>query len=205
MLADRTPLGQRRVAADVELRPTLVGLGAPGLRLVLHDLRQRLLDLCLTGADLGLGLAQLRFRLQELGLRLVEGCLKRPRIDLEQEVAGLHQRALPVILAHEVPADPGADLRIDVADQRPYILDGDRHVLFGHGSDLDQGELGCRCRARFLVATGERGGEDDGQHGYRKFFGLHRLHRSEAARICRRVCRVNRASASEVTAALAFR
>src|SRR5207249_9495289 len=51
LLADRTPLGQRRVAADVELRPTLVGLGAPGLRLVLHDLRHRLLDLCLTGAD----------------------------------------------------------------------------------------------------------------------------------------------------------
>ena len=91
MLADRSALGQGRVAADVELRLTLRGLRPLDLGLPLDDGGQGLFDLGLAGADLGVGLAQLRLRQLEPGIGLIGGGLKRPRIDLEQEVTGSDQ------------------------------------------------------------------------------------------------------------------
>src|SRR5207247_8381996 len=157
LLADRPAQGQRRIAADVQLRPALVGLAPLHLRLVLSDLRHGLLDLGLTRADLSLGLAELGLGLQEFGLRLVERRLERSRIDLEQGVAGFHRRALLVILAHEVPADAGADLRVDVPDQRSHVLQGDRHVLLDHGRDPDHGQWGWRGSSGSVAAAGDRG------------------------------------------------
>src|SRR3989442_2708737 len=93
----------------------------------LGNLRERLLDLCLTRADLRLRLAQLRLRLKELSLGLVDGRLERPRIDLKHQVAGLGHGAFRVVLTHEVAADAGADLRGDVPDERADVLDGHRH------------------------------------------------------------------------------
>ena len=49
------------------------------------------------------------------------------------------ERALLVVLAHQVSGDPGADLGVDVAHQRAHPLRGDRHVLLGHGRHLDDG------------------------------------------------------------------
>src|SRR5262249_60889737 len=82
---------------------------------------------------------ELRLRLQQLGLRLIEGRLVRPRIDLEQQVSGVHYGAFRVVLTHEVPGDAGADRRGDVADERADVLDGYRHVPLDHGLDLDDG------------------------------------------------------------------
>ena len=137
LLAHRSALGQWRIAGDVELGPPLVGRRLRDLGFALGDLRERLLDLRLTRADLRPGLAQLRLRLKELGLRLVERYLIRPGIDLEQEVASLHRGPLGVVLAYEVAADPGTDLRADVADQRTDPLRGDRDISLDHELGLD--------------------------------------------------------------------
>src|SRR5207247_8619628 len=126
-----------RGAANVELRLTLCGLRPPDLGLALEDRGHGLFDLCLTGADLGPGLAQLRLRQVELGVGLISRGLKRPRIDLEQEVAALDEGALVVVLAHEVAADAGADLSVDEPDQCPHILEGDRYVTLDSGPDAD--------------------------------------------------------------------
>src|SRR5438094_331167 len=157
LLADRPALGQRRVAADVELRLTLGGLRPLDLGLGLDDGGQGLFDLCLAGAHLGLGLAQLRLRQLEPGVGLIGGGLKRPRIDLEQQVAALDEGALLVVLAHEMPADAGTDLRVDVPDQRPHILEGDRHVPLDDWLDLDHRGRGRRGGAgRVATAGGDR-------------------------------------------------
>src|SRR2546425_8605943 len=162
-LADRPALGQRRVAANVELRLTLGGLRSPDLGLALEDCGHGLFDLGLTGADLGPGLAQLRLRQVELGVGLISRGLKRPRIDLEQEVAALDEGALVVVLAHQVSSDPCADLSVDEPDQCPHILEGDRYVPFDHGRDPDHWWWRrCRC-AGSVAAAGERSCQRDDQ------------------------------------------
>ena len=116
-----------------------------------------MLDLRLTRAHLRPGLAQLRFRQPEPCIGLIPSGLEWPRIDLEEEVAGSHERALPIVLAHEVPSDPGADLGIDVSDQCPHPLRGDRDVLFDHGRDPDHGWWRWGGGAGSVTAAGERG------------------------------------------------
>src|SRR5260370_14186671 len=68
--------------------------------------------------------------------------MKRPRIGLEQKVAGLDERALLIVVAHEVPVDARPDLGVDIPDQWPHPLRGDRHVLLDHGLDPDRGWRG---------------------------------------------------------------
>ena len=155
LLADRPALRQRRVARDVELGLALRGLGALDLGFVLDDLRQRLLDLGLARGDLGLGLAQLRFGQGQSGLGLIHSRLERSRIDLEEQVTALDQRALAIVLADQMAADARADLRVDVADQRPYPLGGDRHVLLDHCLDFDHRGRGRRDGGRVATACGE--------------------------------------------------
>src|SRR5438552_263879 len=163
LLADRASLGQRRVAADIELRLALVGLRPLDLGLPLDNGGQGLFDLRLAGADLGVGLAQLRLRQVEPGVGLIGGGLKRPRIDLEQEVTGSDQGALLIVLAHQVSGDAGTDLGVDVPDQCPDPLRGDRHVLFEHAGDSDDRWWRDGGRAGSLAAAGERDGEHAGQ------------------------------------------
>src|SRR5205807_5247638 len=117
LLADRPALREGRVAGDIELRLTLGGLRPLDLRLVLDDRGFGLLDLRLARAHLRPGLAQLRFSQAEPGVGLIDGGLERPRIDLEQGVSGPDERALPVVLAHEVPGHASTALSAAVADQ----------------------------------------------------------------------------------------
>jgi hypothetical protein len=87
---------------------------------------------------------------------LVGGSLERPRVDLEQEVARLDQRAFRVVLAHEVPRHTSPDLRVDGANQRPDILDGDRHVALYDRLDLHDGRR-WRCGRTRRIATSGSG------------------------------------------------
>ena len=174
----------------------LGGLRPLDLGLVLDDRRPGLLDLRSTPAHLRLGLAQLRLRQPELRLGLIDGGLKRTRIDLEQEVAGLDERALLVVLAHEVAADPGADLGVDVPDQRAYVFHGDRHVPLHDRLDFDRGERGRRGGpGRVAAATGDRRQPGDQQalqqHARGEEERGHRLDRLAAVlhvRLPRRTC-----------------
>ena len=99
----------------------------------------------------------------ELGVGLIDGSLKRPRIDLEQDVAALDGGALAVILAHEVPADAGADLRVDVPDQRAHPFRRDRHVLLDHRLDPDRGWRRPGGSGPVATAGGESREDDDQQ------------------------------------------
>src|SRR5439155_13554022 len=135
----------------------------PDLGLALEDCGHGLFDLCLTGADLGPGLAQLRLRQVELGVGLISGGLKRPRIDLEEEVAALDEGPLLVVLAHEVAADAGADLCVDVPDQRPHPLGGDWHVLLYHWLDSDHRDPGRRGGPGRVATPGDESRDYDDQ------------------------------------------
>src|SRR5262249_17843583 len=88
---------------------------------------------------------------------LIGGSLKRPRIGLEQEVAALDEGTLPVVLAHEVSVDPSSDLRVDVADERPYIFKDNWHVSYDDRLDPDRwGRKGHGGPGRIATACGGR-------------------------------------------------
>ncbi len=124
LLADRAARRKRRITGDVELRLLLVRLGPKEIGLGLRDL-------CA-------GLLELRFGRVERGPRLVQRNLVRPGIDLEEEVAGLDQRAFPVLLADQVAGHPRADLGGNVADRCSDPFDVDGHVPLDDRSDLDR-------------------------------------------------------------------
>src|SRR5262249_40538677 len=113
---------------------------------------------------LGVGLVQRRFGQWGLGGRLIGGGLERSGVDREQEVARLDRRALGVILTHEVTGDSSSDLRVDGADQRADILDGDRHVALHHRLNLDDG---CRRRCGRTRGVATTGGDDRRQRDQR--------------------------------------
>ena len=149
LLADRAVFHQRGIFVDVELRPALVGfrLGHGGHGL--GDLGLGLLDLGLRLGELGPALFELRLRQGEVGLVLIDGGLVRPGVDPKQQVPGLHEGALGVVLAHEVARNAGADLRGDVADRGADPLGVDGDILLDHLCDLD---------LRRLLGGGDRRG-----------------------------------------------
>src|SRR5262249_23238892 len=108
-------------------------------------------------------LSQLRLRLRQLAARLIERVLVRARVDGEEQVAGLHQRAFAVVLAHQVAGDPWADLGGHVAHRGADPLAVDRHVALDHRGHLDRRRRGGR-RFRRPITSGRNrsdGGEQE--------------------------------------------
>ena len=152
----------RRRLIDGGLGGLNVGLGAQvgRLRVIevlaadgpLGDQRGVPLDVHLGLAEVGLGLGQ-------AALGLVERRLQRPRVDVEQIVALVHEVAFVVVVRQEVAGDLGPDLRVNVAVEGADPVPVDGHVALGHRGDqhLGRGLGGHRFR---LLAAGRNHGDD---------------------------------------------
>ena len=112
--------------------------------------------------DLGLGLAEPGLHRRDLRLRAGDGRLERLRVDLVEEVPGLHEVALAEVHALEVSLDARPDLDVlragRLADQlhrhRDVLRDGLRHEDLGRREDhrlllaAARGDDGERCEQR---------------------------------------------------------
>ena len=109
LLAGRLLLCKRRVALDVKFSPTLhcFGIGERGLRL------------------------------SKLALSLIECRLKRPRIDLEKELALLNKSPLLIALLQQVAGDLCPDVSIDQTVKRANPLHINRNILLLNLRHLD--------------------------------------------------------------------
>src|SRR5581483_8956324 len=88
-------------------------------------------------SELRLGLRQLTSRLRQLSLRLVERCLKLARIDFEQNLAFVYERAFAIVLLHQIARYLRLNVRIHVAVRRRHPVAVNRHVLLRHRRDQD--------------------------------------------------------------------
>ena len=115
LLTDRAVFHQGGIFVDVELRPALVGfrLGHSGHGL--GDLSLGLLDLGLRLGELGPALFELRLGQRVVALGLIDGGLVRSGVDPEQQIPGLHEGALGILLTQEVARHAGANLSGDIA------------------------------------------------------------------------------------------
>ena len=167
LLAHGSARGERRVAVHLELRLLLGRHRAREVALRLRHPRLRLLDLRLRLRDLGRRLGELRLRLRELARGLVERVLVGPRVDLEQEVAGLDEAALGVVLADEIPRDARADLRRHVAHGGADPFAVDRHVALDDRRDDDGDARRGSRRLAVPASPGQRcdGGGDEQDPG----------------------------------------
>jgi hypothetical protein len=111
--------------------------------------------------DVQLVLPERSLLLCEVAERLVERGLVRPIIDLEEELAGLHVRAVLMVLLEQVSLHPGHDLRVHEAHGRSHRLGLDRHVLLDDGRHEDLGR-GWRGRLGSL-ASAARGHREHGE------------------------------------------
>ncbi len=111
LLAGRLLLGQRLVALDVKFGPTLnrFGVGERGLRL------------------------------SQLAFSLIERGLKRPRIDLEKELALLNRSPFLIALLQQVASNLRPDVSIDQTIKRANPLRINRNILLLNLHDLDIG------------------------------------------------------------------
>src|SRR5262249_27742925 len=99
---------------------------------------------------------------REVAERLVDGGLVWPVVDLEEELARLHIRAILVVLLEQVPLHAGHDLRVHEPDGRPHPLGVDRDILL---DDLGHEDLWRRRRWRVgSVAGGAEGDRERGEH-----------------------------------------
>ena len=89
--------------------------------------------------------------------RLVEGRAERARVDAEEQLALLHQRALAVVPGEQVALHLRPDLGVDVALGRPDELAHDAHVALRDGRHHDG--YGRRGRRRGAAASGQCDGE----------------------------------------------
>lgn len=80
---------------------------------------------------MGFRLGELAAGLCELSLGLVDDGLKRARVDFEENVVLVDERAFAVILLYEVAGDLGLNVGIDVAIESsdPIAVDGDILLL----------------------------------------------------------------------------
>jgi len=119
---------------------------------------------------LGFSLRKLRARLFQLALSLgdLPACLvyhglKRPRIDLKQQLALFHEATFCVGLLHEAPGDLRFDVCVDQPVERANPLAVNRHILLLHGRHLDLQRR--RRRGRAIAARAASG---DDQHSGRR-------------------------------------
>src|SRR6185503_3254710 len=99
--------------------------------------------------------------LSEIAERLVERRLVRPSVDLEEQLARLHERAVRVVLLEQIPLHPRHDLRVHEADRRPDPLAVDRHVLLTDLRHDNRRRWWCRRRAVIAADTDERARDAD--------------------------------------------
>jgi len=109
--------------------------------------------------DVLLVLPEIGLLLREIAERLVERGLVRPIIDLEEQLARRHVRAVGVVLLEQIPLHPGHDLSVHEAHGRSHRLGVDRDVLL---EDLGHEDLGRR-RSRRRASLAGRAHEDRGQ------------------------------------------
>ena len=109
--------------------------------------------------QLGLGLRELRLGLRELSLGLIDGGLKRPRIDLEQQLALSDERAFGVILRQQIAGDLGLDGGVDHSVERadPFALDRDVFLLDDRDFDIGWRRRSAR-GVRITAARSDDGG-----------------------------------------------
>jgi hypothetical protein len=86
--------------------------------------------------------------------RLVNCGLERARVDLEQQLALLHQIAFAVVLLDQVAGHLRPDGRVDVAVHRTHPFHVDRHIALHRLDDLHD-RVGWRWHALFLVTAGQ--------------------------------------------------
>ena len=125
-----------------------LGHGGHGL----GDLGLGLLDLGIRLGELCPALFELRLRLSVVALVLIDGGLVRAGVDPKQQIPGLHEGALGIILAQEVSRDAGANLRGDVADRGADPLGVDGDIFLEHLCDLDLRRLRGRRDLRCVLA-----------------------------------------------------
>ncbi len=95
------------------------------------------------GGKLGLGLGQ-------LSLRLIERCLKWARIDLEEQLTLLDERAFLVTLPHDVAGDLRPDVGIRESVERADPFAKNRNILLLNLHDLNVRRRG-RIRHRYMA------------------------------------------------------
>jgi hypothetical protein len=156
---------------EVQLR--LLDRGAGGLdgRLVglvrLHRVVELLLaDRALRGErrvarDVELGLDQRRLRLRQVAALLVQLRLELARVDLEEQLTGLDDVALLVVLGQEVALHLRADLGVDEAGRGadPLLVDG--HVLLLDLGDQHVHRWGRLRRLRLPAAGADQRERDE--------------------------------------------
>ena len=76
-------------------------------------------------------------RLRKLTLRLIERCLKRPRIDLEKELAMPDKSPFLITLLQQVATHLRPDVRIDQPVKRANPVPINRNILFLNRSHFD--------------------------------------------------------------------
>ena len=142
LLRDGLLLGERDVAVHIELGSVLIRLGRRELRFRLSQLRLRL--------------RQLSVGLRELSLGLIERGLKRPRIDLKQQLPLLDERTFGVILLQQIAGHLGLDGGVYHAVERADPLAVDRNIFLPNLDHLNRRRSRTASRCTFRTPRHNR-------------------------------------------------
>ena len=109
------------------------------------------------------GVGEGRSSLSKLALGLIERRLKRPRIDLEKELALLHRRTLLIALLQEVAGDLRPHVSIDQTVKRANPIPINRNILLLNLRHFDVRSAGRRTHSLFGGPKRSNNQSDDDQ------------------------------------------